>query len=189
MHLTLQRWAKFIWKGAGRLTYQTKLRNLREDADESTARLEHLFVDLLQFCLSEKRRTAFLISQEEAQRFGREHDLIQQLMDMRLIHVIESDTSAASRRSGRYEAYTLDFSLFMEPRRRKIEIVEFWEKTESRSKKGVREAPVYSLERAGKAFNIAVTVAPETFLEQVPEETKTDLTPKTPKQISLFDEA
>lgn len=179
---------KFIWKGAGRLTYQTKLRNLREDADESTARLERLFVDLLQFCLSEKRRTAFLISQEEAQRFGREHNLIQQLMDMRLIHVIESDTSAASRRSGRYEAYTLDFSLFMEPRRRKIDIVEFWEKTESRSKKGVREAPVYSLERAGKAFDGTVTIAPETFLEQVPEEKKAGLTPKTPKQISLFDE-
>jgi len=179
---------KFIWKGAGRLTYQTKLRNLREDSDESTARIERLFVDLLQFCLAETRRTGFLISQDEAQRFAREHDLIQQLMDMRLIHVVEPDTSAASSRSGRYEAYTLDFSLFMEPRRRNIEIVEFWQRTEARSKKGVREAPVYSLERAGSAFDGTLTLTPEAFLEEMTEEATSDSTPALPKQGTLFEE-
>jgi hypothetical protein len=62
--------------------------------------------------------------------------------------VIESDTSAASGRAGRYEGYTLDFSVFMEPRLRGIAHVEFWKTDENRRRRGVREAPVYSLERA-----------------------------------------
>ena len=81
-----------------------------------------------------------------------EHDLIQQLMDFKLVHVVEPDTSAASGRPGRYEAYTLDFSLFMEPRRRNIEIVEFWKIDSSRRRQGLREAPIYPLVRAGQVF-------------------------------------
>jgi hypothetical protein len=142
-----------IYKGAGRLAYNTKLQNLKEDAGFDVEGIERVFVDLLHFCLKESRKTAFLISQEEGQRHPREHDLIQQLMDFKLIHVVEPDTSAASGRPGRYEAYTLDFSLFMEPRRRNIEIVEFWKVDEQRRRKGIREAPVYPLERLRDVFD------------------------------------
>ena len=76
-----------------------------------------------------------------------EHEVIQQLMDFKLIHIIEPDTSAASGRAGRYEAYTLDFALFMEPRLRGIEHVEFWKIDEGRRRQGVREAPTYPLSR------------------------------------------
>jgi hypothetical protein len=143
---------KYVYKGAARLAYRTKLRSVSEDAEGDAAGLERLVTDLLVFCIQEKRKTAFLISQEEAQTLPREHDLVQQLMDFKLIHVVEPDTSAASGRTGRYEAYTLDFSLFMEPRRRNIEIVEFWKLDEDRRRTGLREAPVYPLSRAGRAF-------------------------------------
>ncbi len=64
------RWVtpKHIYKGAGRLSYQTKLRNLREDANADAGGLERVFVDLVKFCLREKRKTGFLVSQEEAQQ-------------------------------------------------------------------------------------------------------------------------
>jgi hypothetical protein len=75
-------------------------------------------------CLREKRKTAFLIAQSEAASHPGEHELIQQLLDFKLIHVIEPDTSAASGRTGRCEAYALDFALFMEPRLRGLEHVE-----------------------------------------------------------------
>jgi hypothetical protein len=163
------RWVtpKHVYKGAGRLSYQTKLSHLREDAERDASGLERVLVDLMQFCLKEKRKTGFLVSQDEAQRQVREHDLVQQLMDFKLIHVVEPDTSAASGRPGRYEAYTLDFSLFMEPRRREIEIVEFWKRGEDSHRVGVRELPVYSLERAGRVFDeINRTVDPEQFLAE-----------------------
>lgn len=162
---------KQVYKGAGRLSYQTKLRHLREDAEGDAGGLERVLVDLMQFCLRDKRKTGFLVSQGEAQRHVREHELIQQLMDFKLIHVVEPDTSAAFGRAGRYEAYTLDFSLFMEPRRRSIEIVEFWKRGEDSHRVGVRELPIYSLERVGRVFDdVASTVNPELFLEEAERE-------------------
>ena len=106
----------------------------------------------MRFCIQQKKRTCFLISQEEAQSYPEIHDLILQLMDFKLIHVIEPDTSAASGRIGRFEAYTLDFSLFMEPRKRNIDIVEFWNFDSGRRRVGVRESPTYHLDRAKQAL-------------------------------------
>jgi energy-coupling factor transporter ATP-binding protein EcfA2 len=137
-----------IYKGAGRISYRTKLKNLRDDTGQDADVIERVFRDLVSFCLKEKKKTGFLISQAEVTDHEPEHEIIQQLMDFKLIHVIESDTSAASGRSGRYEAYTLDFALFMEPRLRGIEHVEFWETDEQRRPVGVREAPAYPLSRA-----------------------------------------
>ena len=180
---------KYIYKGAGRLVYRTKLSNLREDANGDADGLDRLLVDLLTFCLREKKKTAFLISQDEAQLHSREHDLIQQLMDFKLIHVVEPDTSAASGRPGRYEAYTLDFSLFMEPRRRNIEIVEFWKIDENRRRTGIREAPVYPLSRAGRVFDDANQEAnPEAVLEEDEETSPAkEGQPMPPSQGSMFD--
>lgn len=158
-----------VYQGAGRLSYTQKLRNLKDDAGVDVAGLERTFVDLLKFCLRESKKTAFLISQDDAQTHGSEHDLIHQLMDFKLIHVVEPDTSAASGRSGRYEAYTLDFALFTEPRRRGIEIIEFWKVDENRRRVGIREAPVYPLSRAMDAYNDAsVQARPEDEIESIP---------------------
>jgi hypothetical protein len=160
-----------IYKGAGRLSYNQKLKNLKDDAGIDIAGLERVFVDLLKFCLRESRKTAFLISQEEAQTHRTEHDLIQQLMDFKLIHVVEPDTSAASGRPGRYEAYTLDFALFTEPRRRGIEIVEFWKMDENRRRVGIREAPVYPLPRVKRSFeDDSRAMGPEDEIDAILEE-------------------
>ena len=142
-----------VYKGAGRVSYRTKLKYLRDDSGLDATPLELVFQDLLTFCLREKRKTAFLVAQTEVVQHSDQHELVQQLMDFKLIHVIESDTSAASGRSGRYEAYTLDFALFMEPRLRSIEHVQFWRVDEQRRRAGVREAPVYALERANAAVD------------------------------------
>jgi hypothetical protein len=164
-----------IYKGAGRDSYRTKLRNFREDAGGDVAPLERVFEDLLSFCLRERRKTAFLISQTDAQGDPEGHELIQQLMDFKLIHVIEPDMSAASGRPGRYEAYTLDFSSFMEPRLRGIEIVEFWKRDQHRRPKGVREAPEYPLARARAAAENPVDADAETAVESLDRELGTEL--------------
>lgn len=139
---------KSIYKGAGRVSYRTKLSDLREAAGTEASGLEMVFTDLTTYCLKEKRKTAFLVAQNDTAKYRDAHELIQQLMDFKLIHVIEPDTSAASGRSGRYEAYTLDFALFVEPRLRNVEHAEFWKIDAQRRRRGLREAPVYSLERA-----------------------------------------
>jgi hypothetical protein len=138
-------------KAAARISYRTKLSQLRNDLGSDAAQLEPIFQDLLTFCLEEKKKTAFLISERDARQHPNEHEAVLQLMDFKLIHVVEPDTSAASGREGRYEAYTLDFAFFMEPRLRGIDHVEFWRTDEQRRRRGVREAAVYELNRVTAA--------------------------------------
>jgi len=159
-----------VWKGASRISYRTKLNNLRDEAEADVSPLENVYRDLVRFCLKEKRKTGFLISQEEAQEHPDIHELIHQLMDFKLIHVVEPDTSAASGRKGRFEAYTLDFSLFMEPRMRNIDHIPFWRTDEDRRRLGLREAPNYSLERARDAVRQQEHGEIEDVLEEVNRE-------------------
>jgi hypothetical protein len=101
---------KWIYRGASRVSYRTKLTQLRADVGADAAALEPVLQDLLTFCLEEKKKTAFLIAEKDARERPDEHDRVLQLMDFKLIHVVEPDTSAASGREGRCEAYTLDFA-------------------------------------------------------------------------------
>jgi hypothetical protein len=161
---------KSIYKGAGRLAYRNKLANLRKDTGNDANPIERVFVDLATFCLKEEKKTGFLISQDEVMTYPDGHEIIQQLMDFKLIHVIEPDTSAASGRTGRFEAYTLDFSLFMEPRLRGIRHIEFWKTDERRRREGVRESPHYALERAELATTSTATEPTESILEALQDD-------------------
>ena len=158
----------FIYKAAAQISLPNKRKNLSEDAGVDAQSLERSFADLVGFCLREKKRTCFLVSKEEALALTAENEILQQLMDFKLIHLIDPDTSAASGRAGRFSAYTLDASLFMEPRLRNIEIVSFWEQDEQRRPVGVREYPTYPLQRVRAAI-AASTDSDQlgTVLEQV----------------------
>lgn len=159
-----------IWKAGSSFSYRSKLKALRDDVNAESLALESVFRDIMRFCIQEKKRTCFLISQDEAQRFSIFHEMILQLMDFKLIHVIEPDTSAASGRKGRFEAYTLDFSLFMEPRKRGIEIIEFWNFDEASRRIGVRESPTYHLERVATALNNEDNEKTEDFIGRIDNE-------------------
>jgi hypothetical protein len=101
------------------------------------------------------------VSKDDEGKHAAVHELLRQLMDFKLVHLVEPSTSAASGRPGRFEAYTLDFSLFMEPRRRGIEIVRFWETDSQRRRVRLREAPVYDLGRGEAAIRGEVRHAEE----------------------------
>jgi hypothetical protein len=159
-----------VYRGAGRVTYRTKLSNLRSDAGADSSTIERVYRVLAEFCLKGKKKTGFLVAQSEVNSHTREHEVIQQLMDFKLIHVIESDTSAVSGRSGRFEAYTLDFALFMEPRLRGVRHIQFWRTDQQRRREGVREAPVYRLDRARDIMQaINEPSDPEALREEIAE--------------------
>jgi hypothetical protein len=164
-------------KAADALSRETKYRDLRNDAGAEVPALETLSVDLVNFCLKEKKTTAFLVAKDDIDKYPEVHDLILQLMDFKLIHLVDESTSAASGRPGRYEAYTLDFALFMEPRRRNIEIVEFWRTDDQRRGVRLREAPDYPLERgAAVVAGEAVATAEDALkvADEVPVDMATD---------------
>ncbi|WP_152981062.1 hypothetical protein [Stenotrophomonas koreensis] len=138
---------KLIYKAAAQKTLPNKRSNLSEDAGVDAKRLEAAFADILKFCLQDKRQTAFLVSKEDAIKFSGENEIIQQLADFKLLHLIAPDTSAASGRPGRFSAYTLDAAIFMEPRRRGLDVVAFWEQDDERRPRGIRESRTYELSR------------------------------------------
>jgi hypothetical protein len=161
----------YIYKVAASISLQNKRKNLAEDAGVDAMSLEKAFADIVLFCLKEKRKTVFLISRDDAQAMPAENELLQQLMDFKLIHLIDPDTSAASGRAGRFSAYTLDAALFMEPRLRNIEVVCFWEQDDQRRPIGVRESPTYDLHRIKDAID---EVATSDKLDEVLDEVASD---------------
>lgn len=167
------------------LAQESKFDDLRDATGGGLPALETLFVDLVRFCLTERRKTAFLISKEEINEHPEVHELIQQLMDFKLIHLVEPSTSAASGRPGRYEAYTLDFALFMEPRRRNIEVVKFWLTDDQRRRVRLREAPTYDLSRGARVIE-GEKVAAEEALQLA---AKVPAAPEGTEDLQLFEDA
>ena len=158
----------YIYKAASTLSYQSKKANIKEEAGFDSDKLERLFSDLVLFCLKEKRKTVFLVKHEDIHNYSEAYELLQQLMDFKLIHIVASDTSAASGRGGRFAAYVLDCSIFMDPRRRNVEIVEFWKIDGQRRQVGVRKSPDYPLERAAAVISGSIkTEAIENVLETI----------------------
>lgn len=172
-------------QAAASLSQESKFDDLRDATGGEAPELETLFVDMVRFCLTEKRKTAFLISKDEIGAHPAVHELILQLMDFKLIHLVEPSTSAASGRPGRFEAYTLDFALFMEPRRRNIEIVRFWETDDQRRRVRLREAPVYDLSRAAEAIKYE-SIPGEKALQVAAEVPRA---PADSRELHLFDDA
>ena len=160
----------YIYKAASSLSYKSKIANLKEEAGFDSEALERLFSDLVLFCLSERRKTVFLVGHDDVRQHPDENELLQQLMDFKLIHLVDANTSAASGRAGRYAAYTLDFSIFMEPRRRGIEIVQFWKTDNQRRPVGVRESPDYPLRRVATVIAAPDRNELEDVLEAIPVE-------------------
>ncbi len=117
--------------------------------------------------MSGSKRTVFLVNKDEIPRNPKNHELVLQLMDFKLIHIIDHNTSSKALKGARFEAYVFDFSIFMEPRRRNIEIVEFWIRDEHREKKGLRDSSILSLED----FSLS-DVATESIEETLEKEEK-----------------
>jgi hypothetical protein len=137
-----------VWRVAAGDMQAEKRANLSEDAGVDATKLESAFADVVKFCLVERRKTAFLVDHADSIDNPLENEVLQQLMDFKLIHQIEADTSASSGKGGRrFSAYVLDASVFMHPRKRNIDVVEFWERDEQRNPKGVRQSPIYELAR------------------------------------------
>jgi hypothetical protein len=70
----------------------------------------------------------------------------------------------------------------MEPRLRGIEHVEFWRVDEHRRRRGLREAPVYSLDRARGVLTAAKAVDAESAIEEIRSDVGVeDEPPETPE--------
>jgi hypothetical protein len=101
-----------------------KREDFRRDTLDDSMPLEDEFRKIRQFCLEQNNTNCFLMDKEQ---HGREVDLIHELVDLKLVHLVRSRVTVSGRRGRIYEAYMLDLSQYAGSRkRRELELVEFW---------------------------------------------------------------
>lgn len=136
---------------SGRHGYLTKFLNLHDDVGRDEAgTLEFLFYDLRRFCLQELRRTVFLVMKDETVHSPQEYDLLLQLMDFKLIHIVSHDVLLPDR-PGRVTAFALDYSTYSSLPIDEVNVVDFRRMDTGAWSRGITGAPVYPLTRAAIA--------------------------------------
>lgn len=102
----------------------SKREEFKRDTLDDNVTLENEFQKLRQFCLDRNNTNCFLLDKDER---GHDVDLIHELVDLKLIHLVRSRVTVSGHPGRIYEAYMLDLSQYAGARkRRKLEMIEFW---------------------------------------------------------------
>ncbi len=115
-------------KAAGEAA-KAKIDELEDDA-ASDEKIAAAIVKGLQmvrtFCIEEKSCTYFRVDFRERETCSAEYGIIQDLMDLRLFHLVESSLSDEREAGRRSEVYTLDLSQFSGQRlKRRLKVLDF----------------------------------------------------------------
>lgn len=103
--------------------YANKKVALEKDSLMNENLLEHVINYLRDKVFVEKRTNVFLIDNENLERDEEIKNLIRELIDLRFLHIIDNNTSAAPSDGKRYSAYLLDVSLYTNGRPRNFKEV------------------------------------------------------------------
>lgn len=108
---------------------QVKLQELEDDAASSGGRAEakkKLLNKLREFLLNIKQSTYFRVDFRDKEEKQNEYELLQGLMDLRLIHLINAGLSDEREAGRRSEVYMLDLSQFSGTRfKRNLKVLDF----------------------------------------------------------------
>lgn len=115
-------------ESAGKIA-QTKLQELEDDAASSIGKAKSkvsALSRLKQFLIEEKQTTYFRVDFLDKEQHPKEYELMQSLMDLRLLHLIHSGLSDERHAGRRSEVYMLDLSQFSGTRlKRNLKVLDF----------------------------------------------------------------
>ncbi len=157
---------------------KAKMQELEEDAAAALGSAESVLGTLnlvRKFCIDGKGISFFRIDFLDKERRPREYSLIQRLMDLRIIHLINSSLSDGHLAGRRYEAYLLDLSEYTAARlKQRLWVLDF-ERGHIALKKTRSKEPVRIGDTARKLVGILRRgpVLPLSMLEELanPEDT------------------
>ena len=104
--------------------FSNKKNSLKIDSLENINILENVMGYLQQKVFIEKRTNVFLIENGSLEKSDIAKHLIRELIDLRFLHIIDNNTSAAPSDGNRYSAFLLDVSLYNNGRPRNFREVE-----------------------------------------------------------------
>src|SRR6266849_4037840 len=103
---------------------QAKRDELRRDTDEERDRIERALADIVSFCTEKALSNCFLVERDRHEEYIQ---LIAELVDMRLIHLVRSRISVGHRKGQTFVAYMLDLSQYTGDRKRRdLTMIPFW---------------------------------------------------------------
>lgn len=104
--------------------YSNKKNALEKDSLEETNVLENIMSFIRDKVFTEKRTNVFLIENGSLDQNESVKSIIKELIDLRFVHIIDNNTSAAPSDGKRYSAYLLDVSLYTNGRPRNFKEIE-----------------------------------------------------------------
>lgn len=122
-------------------TISSKLEALKFDSAGEREILEGYLSVIRKFGYNEHRTNAFLVAKDELEQHPQERQAVRELVDLRLIHLIDSNTSSAPSDGRRYEAYILDVGLYENSRPRNFTQVEPGTQDSRSRKDALRASP------------------------------------------------
>jgi hypothetical protein len=102
----------------------SKREELGRDTLDERQRLEEEFAEIGKFVNYQSKANVFLLDKNLPDS---EISLIEELVDLRLVHRVRTSVTVADRPGKTFEAYMLDVSQYTVARKRRdVEIIEFW---------------------------------------------------------------
>jgi hypothetical protein len=125
----------------------TKLESMRRDSGDEDTILDACLKRIKRHVYDSERTNAFLIAKDDLESDAQGRQAIRELVDLRLIHLVDHNTSKAPSDGRRYEAYILDISMYDNPRPRNFKQIEPGQRDEKARKDELRASPLFALEK------------------------------------------
>src|SRR5690606_570677 len=122
-----------------------KMEAFKTDTAEEKEILEHYLQFIRDEIILGKKYNSFLVSNSEALKFPQINQAIKELVDLRLIHIVNSNTSSAPSDGLRYSAYMVDIGLFPNANPRDFKQILPDEKDDRGRDDKIRSAPKINL--------------------------------------------
>jgi len=130
----------------------SKMESMKKDSGDEDAILENYIDRIKQYVYYDKRTNAFLIPKEDLDTDMQIRQAIRELVDLRLIHLVDHNTSKAPSDGRRYEAYILDIGLYDNSRPRNFLQIEPGQRDEKSRKDDLRASPVFDLQKLNESI-------------------------------------
>ena len=123
----------------------SKKDSMIKDSGNEEGILGDCLLRIKEFVFNNRKTNAFLIAREESEHSAILLQIIRELADLRLIHLIDDNTSKAPSDGKRYEAYILDVGLYDNSRPTNFKQIQPGQRDERSRMDALRSSPVVSM--------------------------------------------
>lgn len=124
-----------------------KMTSIDKDSENESEILEAYLSEIKNFVYTTHRTNAFLVAKQDLEKYKQIRQALRELVDMRLLHIIDSNTSCAPSDGRRYEAYIIDVGLYENSRPRNFNQVEPGVADNKGRKDKIRSSPKLNFEQ------------------------------------------